>query len=110
MTPSRKRDEIELLAARRRRSRRRARVSRRRRVGLIAALFLVGASITFGTVGFGGAVAFANGCSLSSLQPVSIGANTFLYAADGSYLGAIPAERNRTPVAWSRISPWLAKA
>src|SRR5207253_8428707 len=46
----------------------------------------------------------------SALQPVAIGQNTFIYAADGSLLGAIPAERNRQPVPYSHISPWMSKA
>ena len=32
------------------------------------------------------------------LQPVAIGQNSFVYAADGSLLGSIPAEQNREPV------------
>ena len=39
-----------------------------------------------------------------------IGQNTFVYAADGSLLGAIPAERNRQVVPLSRVSPWMPKA
>ena len=34
-------------------------------------------------------------CDLADLKPVTIGQNSFVYAADGSLLGAIPAERNR---------------
>jgi penicillin-binding protein 1A len=33
-----------------------------------------------------------------------------VYAADGSSLGSIPAERNRQPVALSDISPWMRNA
>jgi penicillin-binding protein 1A len=110
MTSRRRTDELELLAARRRRARRKARITRRRRVGLVVAILLGAMVVGLATVGFGGAVAFVNGCSLSSLQPVSIGANTFIYAADGSLLGSIPAERNRTPVAWNQVSPWMPKA
>lgn len=39
-----------------------------------------------------------------------IGQSSFVYAADNSLLGAIPAERNRTPVSLARMSPWLRKA
>jgi penicillin-binding protein 1A len=60
--------------------------------------------------GFGGAAALSNQCNLSSLRPVAIGQNSFVYAADGSLLGAIPAERNRQPVRLGSISPWLPKA
>jgi penicillin-binding protein 1A len=53
---------------------------------------------------------FGSSCDLESLQPVAIGENSFMYAADGSTLGVIPAERNRQPVTMKQISPWLPKA
>ena len=59
---------------------------------------------------FTGAQAFINSCSLASLKPVSIGENSFVYAADGSLLGSIPAEQNRQPVALDQMSPLLAQA
>jgi len=62
------------------------------------------------SVGFGSAIAYQRGCSLASLSAIPIGQNSFIYAADGSRLGSIPSERNRQPVKWSRISPWLPKA
>ena len=80
-----------------RKRRRKSRRHRRSRAGLIAA-------------GFGSAVAFRSSCSLSTLRPVSIGQNSFVYAADGSLLGSIPAERNRQPVPLGQISPWLPQA
>jgi penicillin-binding protein 1A len=49
-------------------------------------------------------------CDLSALRPVKIGQNSFVYAADGSLLGAIPAERNRQVVGYRRVSPWLVGA
>ena len=49
-------------------------------------------------------------CDLEVLRPVSIGQNSFVYAADGSSLGSIPAERNRQPVALTDISPWMRRA
>ena len=61
-------------------------------------------------VGFGAGAALSATCSLSSLRAVDIGANSFVYAADGSLLGSIPAERNRDPVPLSRMSRWLPKA
>jgi len=36
--------------------------------------------IAFVTVGFGGAVAYSQGCSLTSLREIAIGENTFIYA------------------------------
>jgi penicillin-binding protein 1A len=109
---SRRRDDLELevLRARRLRAQRRKRVSRRRRVGIVASAAGVTIAGLLLTVGFGGAVAYKTGCSLTSLQPASLGQNTFIYAADGSRLGSIPSETNRQPVAQSQISPWMAKA
>jgi penicillin-binding protein 1A len=96
--------------ARRQRARRRKRASRRRRVGLIAVFAAILVALFLATLGIGGAVAYKAGCSLNSLHPIPLGSNTFVYAADGSRLGSIPAERNRQPVRWSQISPWLTKA
>ena len=47
---------------------------------------------------------------LQDLRPATIGSNTFVYAADGTLLGSIPAEKNRQPVSLSEISPWMGKA
>ena len=91
-------------ATHRRRRRRRLR-NRRTAVALtIAAAFVL--IIT----AIGGTVAFGSSCDLNSLQPVAVGENSFVYAADGSELGVIPADRNRTPVTEAQISPWLPKA
>ena len=110
---SRKRDELalEVLRARRLRAQRRKRTARRRRVGILAGAAGVVLAAVFLTIGLGGAIAYQQGCSLSSLEPFSLGENTFIYAADGSRLGAIPSEgRNRQKVSWNEISPWVVKA
>jgi penicillin-binding protein 1A len=60
--------------------------------------------------GLGATAAFRSSCDLSSLRPVAIGSNSFVYAADGSLLGSIPAEHNRQPVALKRISSWMVKS
>ena len=57
-----------------------------------------------------GVFAYGSSCDLDSLHPVLIGRNSFVYAADGSLLGSIPAERNRQPVAAEDMSPWVRKA
>jgi penicillin-binding protein 1A len=49
-------------------------------------------------------------CSLSSLKPLSIGTNSFVTASDGSFLGTIPAKRNRAQLTLAQMSPWLPKA
>jgi penicillin-binding protein 1A len=73
---------------------------------LVAAGLLTVAAVAGG----GGVYAFGSSCDLSALREVRIGQNTFVYAADGSLLGAIPAERNRQVVPLDRVSPWVPKA
>jgi penicillin-binding protein 1A len=95
---------------RRRERRRRDRAQSRRAVLVGLVVLLVGGVGLVGASLFAGAQAFINSCSLESLKPVSIGENSFVYAADGSVLGSIPAEQNRQPVALDQISPYLAEA
>jgi penicillin-binding protein 1A len=91
----------------RRRRRARTRKSRSLLIGLLAAAaLLVGLGVAAGA----GVYAFGASCDLDSLREVSIGENSFVYAADGSLLGAIPAERNRQPVSLKRVSKWVPKA
>jgi penicillin-binding protein 1A len=88
---------------------RRRRPPRRHRLALVVVGLLV--LLVAGGIAAGAAVvAFGSRCDLSALRPARIGQNTFVYAADGSLLGVIPAERNRQVVPLDRISPWLAKA
>jgi penicillin-binding protein 1A len=104
-------DDLDFILGHRERRRKRSeRISRRRRAGLVAAVVLVAAAAIFATVGLGGAAVLTQSCDLSSLRPVEIGANSFVYARDGSLLGSIPAERNREPIALGQMSPWLPKA
>lgn len=100
----------EIYARRRRKRRRIERKHTRRRAFVLAIaavlclLFVVtGAAVT-------GVATFGSSCDLNSLQQVEIGSNTFIYAADNSRLGVIPAERNRQPVPFKRISAWMPKA
>jgi len=74
---------------------------------LIILLVLVGAATT---VAFSGARSIQNDCDLQALRPATIGSNSFVYAADGTLLGSIPAEKNRQPVSLSEMSPWMGKA
>ena len=60
--------------------------------------------------GITGAATVAPRCDLDSLRPVQIGQNSFVYAADGSLLGSIPAEKNRQPVPLHQISKWMRLA
>jgi penicillin-binding protein 1A len=102
-------DELEHVVRQSRRRRSRGKAKRKRRTALIfvALLAIVLAIIASGV----GAVAkFRSNCNLKDLKPVQYGQNSFVYAANGSLLGAIPAEKNREPVALWRVSPWMRKA
>ncbi len=112
MSPDRRRRpplDPELLLARHRRQR--AVRRRRKRTAIVAtgvAIILIGTAAVVG----GGAAVFAYGssCDLSSLRGTAIGQNSFVYAANGTLLGVIPAERNRQPVTAGEMSIWVRKA
>jgi penicillin-binding protein 1A len=93
----------------RRRQRRRARARHRRKLAVVTFLVAAAAAI-LAAVGFGGATSVGRDCDLGELTPASNGSNSFIYAADGSVLGSIPAEKNRQPVTLAQTSPWMAKA
>ncbi|MGH7357374.1 MAG: transglycosylase domain-containing protein [Candidatus Rokuibacteriota bacterium] len=96
---------------RRRRDRRRRDRTQSRRFVLVTVFAVVLTTCAvLAAAAFTGAQAFRESCSLASLRPVSIGQNSFVYAVDGSVLGAIPAEKNRQPVALEQMSPVLAEA
>ena len=96
---------------RRRRQRlRRDRVVARRFTILTAIAVVLGGIAAVVAAAFTSANGVLNNCDLASLKPVSIGQNSFVYAADGSLLGAIPAERNRQPVSLELMSPWITEA
>jgi penicillin-binding protein 1A len=84
---------------------------RRRKRGAVAAAVVIVLLVAAAGIGGGAAVfAYGSSCDLDSLRQVRIGQNTFLYAADGSLLGSIPAERNRQPVKADQMSLWVRKA
>jgi penicillin-binding protein 1A len=96
---------------RRRRQRlRRDRVVARRFTILVVIAVILGGAAAVVAAAFTSASGVLNNCDLASLKPVSIGQNSFVYAADGSVLGAIPAERNRQPVTLDQMSPWITQA
>ncbi len=84
---------------------------RRRRKGAVVAVLAILALVAAAGVGGTAAVlAYGSSCDLDSLRSVNIGANSFVYAADGSLLGSIPAERNREPVTAADMSLSVRKA
>jgi penicillin-binding protein 1A len=102
-------DDLEHVLRRTRRRRQLGKQRRKRRTGLLLAAVLL-VLLALVASGVGGVAAFRTSCDLSSLHPVEIGQNSFVYAANGALLGSIPAERNRTPVGLRQISPWTLKA
>jgi penicillin-binding protein 1A len=111
VTPPRGRHFDDEIYARRRRKRKRVeRKSHRRRAVVLALAAILGLLFAVAGAAVTGVATFGSSCDLNSLQPVEIGSNSFVYAADNSILGAIPAERNRQPVPFKRISPWVPKA
>jgi penicillin-binding protein 1A len=95
---------------RRRQRRKRDKVAARRFGILLVLVIVLGAIATFVAATVTGAAGVLSNCSLASLQPVAIGQNSFVYAADGTVLGAIPAERNRQPVQLDQMSHWVTNA
>ena len=84
---------------------------RRRKRGAIVAVTAIVALAVAAAVGSTAAVvAYGSSCDLDSLRSVRLGANSFVFAADGSLLGSIPAERNRQPVSAADMSLWVRKA
>ena len=100
----------DFFGARRRKKKRVQRKRHRRRAVLLALLAGVALLLVAAGAGITGVATFGSSCDLDALKPVTIGENSFIYAADGTTLGAIPAEQNRQPVPLKRVSPWLPKA
>jgi penicillin-binding protein 1A len=89
--------------------RRRAQQAKKRAlvIGVVAAVAVVVAAIAAGTLT---GASRALECDLTSLRPVTIGQNSFIYAADGSMLGSIPAEKNRQPLKLKQVSKAVPQA
>jgi len=109
--PRRGRSQPDTFLLDRLRKRRRKRVkNRRKRLGRLVSGALIGTVLFLVVSSFTGAAVWMNSCDLDTLNPVEVGQNSFIFAADGSLLGSIPAERNRQPVGLGQISPWAPKA
>jgi penicillin-binding protein 1A len=78
---------------------------------VLVALVVVAASLGAGFVAAGGANdVLASQCTLRGIRPITLGANTFVYSATGSRLGAIASNLHREPLGLDQVSPWLPKA
>jgi penicillin-binding protein 1A len=102
-------DDLPNNARRRRMRVRGKRHGRRNAVTVVLAVFF-GVPLILVLTGLGAFATFKSSCTLASLRPVAIGENSFVYAADGTLLGSIPAEHNRQRVPLSRVSRWMTKA
>ena len=98
-----------VLAAIRRKRRERTK-RHRKRFGHLVAGAALGTLLVLVVTGFTGAAVWMSSCDLNSLRPVDVGQNSFVYAADGSLLGSIPAEKNRQPVDLTDMSKWVSRA
>jgi penicillin-binding protein 1A len=101
--------ESDSYRRRARRQRRHLRGRRRKKITLVGAVIALALALV-AAAGITGAATVAPRCDLDRLRPVEIGQNSFVYAADGSLLGSIPAEKNRQPVRLHRISKWMRLA
>jgi penicillin-binding protein 1A len=108
--PQREPADDEIYARRRRKRRRAERKATRRRAVILSLVAVVGLMFAVGGAAVTGVATFGSSCDLNTLQQVEIGANTFIYAADNSRLGVIPAEKNRQPVPYTQISAWMPRA
>ena len=97
----------EIYARRRRKRKRTVRKQHRRRAAVLAIVAIFGLLFVVAGAAVTGVATFGSNCDLNALRPIAIGQNSFIYAANNSILGAIPAERNRQPVPLSRISAWM---
>ena len=111
MSPSRQQRAEELGRLLEGRRRRKARIRKRRQrvlIGLVTLAILIPVGVA--VAGFATAEAFLSSCNLDTLKPIKIGQTSFIYAADGSLLGSIPAEKHRQPVPLRSVSFWMQKA
>ena len=83
---------------------------RRRRGAIVGIAAILALGLAAGLGGAAAVLAYGSSCDLDSLRSPAIEQNTFLYAADGSLLGSIPAERNRQSVTADGMSLWIRKA
>ncbi len=110
MSPAPRFRRPELVPGQRRRARRRQQRARRRRRAIVVLLIVVLVLAAAAAATLGGAAATLDNCNLSSLRPVSIGQNSFVYDGRGKLMASIPSERNRQLVSLDNVSPSLRKA
>jgi penicillin-binding protein 1A len=106
---SRRDDDFERVVRRAHRRRELSHGRRRRRAKILLGVLVVLVLVLLAS-GVGAVATFRSSCDLNKLRPVENGQNSFVYAADGSLLGSIPAEKNRTRVGLHQVSIWERRA
>jgi penicillin-binding protein 1A len=101
-------DLLLLTMMRRRLRRQRRRGGKKWIVVLLAIVLVVAAGIA--AAAFGGAALLNSSCSLSEIKTVQLSQNTFIYASDGSLLGAVPSSENRQYLTLKQMARWLPLA
>jgi penicillin-binding protein 1A len=102
-------DDFDNVLRRAHRRRQRGKDRRKRRLKLFLVAIVVFLLVLLAS-GVGAVAKFRSSCDLNKLRPVENGQNSFVYAANGSFLGSIPAEKNRTRVGLHGVSIWERKA
>ena len=94
------------------RSRRRHRRTSRKRNPFVVVLLVLGSIFAVGVVGSGLWLlsVYDSAPSIASLQPITKGAVSKVYAADGSLLGVIHSDKIRQPIGSARIPQDLKDA
>jgi penicillin-binding protein 1A len=92
---------------------RRARLRRARhghRTAIVLGALAVALVVVLSGAVFAGRQALVSSCDLSSLQPVALGQNSFVYTKNGSLLGVVPSTTNRRPLRLDQMSSYLPAA
>ena len=94
------------------RSRRRHRRTSRKKNPFLVTLLVLGSMVALGALGFGlwAMSVAADAPPIEELQPVDVGENSVVFAADGTKLGFIQSDTARTPVPLTQIPEDLQHA
>jgi penicillin-binding protein 1A len=106
----RNRDDLDLAALLLARRARLRRAKVKRKTLLVASAVLLVLAALLGVGAAGGRAVVLDSCDLSTLQPVALGQNSFVYADNGTLLGVVPSKVNRQPLSLDQISPNLRNA
>jgi penicillin-binding protein 1A len=106
----RERDRLLLALVLRAQERRASHRQRRLNAAMILFGIVTAVVVLVAGAAFAGGTIVTGGCSFDSLRPIAQGEDSFVFASDGSRLGAIPSAMHREALPLWKISPWLAKA